>query len=143
MDASGAREATIQAYQLHASALSAYAHQLTRNEGLAQDAVQETFLHLFLALMQGEDIKSTDRWLHRVAHNYICETQKSTTVRKAVSLDDAPEDRLRDDRASPESGRISEWVESARMVLAPREWECVHLRAEGFDYTEIAAELAI
>ena len=86
MDASGAREATIQAYQLHASALSAYAHQLTRNEGLAQDAVQETFLHLFLALMQGEDIKSTDRWLHRVAHNYICETQKSTTVRKAVSL---------------------------------------------------------
>ncbi len=142
MDASRARETTIQAYQLHASALSAYAHGLTRNEGLAQDAVQETFLRLFLALMQEEDIKSTGAWLHRVAHNYISETLKSTTVRKAVSLDDAPEERLRDDR-SPGSDRISEWVESARMLLAPREWECVQLRAEGFDYTEIAAELAI
>ncbi len=143
MNASRAREATIQAYQSHASALSAYVHRLTRNEELAQDAVQETFLRLFIALMQGEDIKSTGAWLHRIAHNYICETLKSTTVRKAVSLDDAAEDRLRDDRASPESDRISEWVESARMLLAPREWECVHLRAEGFDYTEIAAELEI
>jgi RNA polymerase sigma factor (sigma-70 family) len=143
MNASRAREATIQAYQLHASALSAYVHRLTRNEELAQDAVQETFLRLFIALMQGEDIKSTGVWLHRIAHNYICETLKSTTVRKAVSLDDAAKDRLRDDRAGPESDRISEWVESARMMLAPREWECVHLRAEGFDYTEIAAELEI
>jgi len=29
------------------------------------------------------------------------------------------------------------------MMLAPREWQCVELRAEGFDYTEIATELAI
>jgi DNA-directed RNA polymerase specialized sigma24 family protein len=29
------------------------------------------------------------------------------------------------------------------MLLAPREWQCVRLRAEGFDYTEIATELAI
>ena len=143
MDASQARETTVQAYQLHASALSEYAHRLTRNEELAEDAVQETFLRLFLALMQGEDIKSTGAWLHRVAHNYIGDTLKSSTVRKAVSLDDATEDRLRDDRSNPGSDRISEWIESARMLLAPREWECVHLRAEGFDYTEIAAELAI
>lgn len=143
MDASQARETTIQAYQLHASALSAYVHGLTRNEELAQDAVQETFLRLFLTLMQGEDIKSTGAWLHRVAHNYISETLRSTTVRKAVSLEDAPQERLRDDRADPGSDRISEWVESARLVLAPREWECVHLRAEGFDYTEIAEELEI
>jgi RNA polymerase sigma factor (sigma-70 family) len=143
MDASLAREATIQAYQVHASALSAYTNKLTRNEGLAEDAAQETFLRLFLALMQGEDIKNLGPWLHRVAHNYVYETLKSTTVRKSISLDDAAEDRLRDDRATPGPNRISEWVESARMLLAPREWQCVHLRAEGFDYTEIAAELSI
>ena len=143
MDASHARETTVQAYQLHASALSAYVHQLTRNEELAEDALQETFLRLFLALMQGEDIKGTGPWLHRVAHNFISDTLKSATVRKVVSLYDATEDRLRDDWSTPGSDRISEWVESARMLLAPREWECVHLRAEGFDYTEIAAELSI
>ena len=143
MDANGAREETIRAYQLHAGALLGYAHRLTRDDALAQDAVQETFLRYFLALMQEESIQNARAWLHRVVHNYICETVRSAAVRKAVSLEDAGEDRLRDERATPGSDRIGDLVEGARLLLAPREWQCVQLRSEGFDYTEIAAELAI
>lgn len=143
MDASWAKECTIRAYQAHAGALLGYAHRLTRDDALAQDAVQETFLRFFLALMQGEDIQSQRAWLHRVVHNYVCETVRSAAVRKAVSLDDAGEDRLRDERDIPGADRVADWVEGARVLLAPREWQCVQLRAEGFDYTEIAAELAI
>ena len=140
MDAASAREATIDAYQQHAAALAGYAHRLTRDNGLAQDVVQETFLRFFLALLQGETIKSPNAWLHRVAHNYACETQRSATVRKAVSLEDFPEEAL---SGPTQSEPMSDLAETARVLLAPREWECVHLRSEGFDYAEIAAELAI
>jgi RNA polymerase sigma factor (sigma-70 family) len=143
MNAQSAREKTIQAYQLHAGMLLAYAHRLTRDDALAQDALQETFLRFFLALMQEEEIQNARAWLHRVAHNYICETLRSATIRTAVSLDDAGEDRLRDERSTPGADRAADWIEAARQLLAPREWQCVQLRAEGFDYTEIATELAI
>ena len=71
MDAQTARDETIQAYQWHASVVLAYAHKLTRDDALAQDAVQETFLRFFIALMQGEEIQNARAWLHRVAHNYL------------------------------------------------------------------------
>jgi RNA polymerase sigma-70 factor (ECF subfamily) len=143
MNAEKAREETIEAYRQHAGELLAYAHRLTRDDELAQDAVQETFLRFFLALMQREPIQHNRAWLHRVAHNYVCDTLRSATVRKAVPLEDAGEDSLRDERGAPGSDRAAEWIESARLLLAPREWRCVQLRAEGFDYTEIAAALAI
>lgn len=143
MDAQGAREETIRAYQMHAAALLAYAHRLTRDKALAQDALQETFLRFFLALVQGEHMQNPRAWLHRVAHNYICDTLKSIGIRKAVPLEDAGEDQLRDERGVPGSDRAADWIEAARQLLAPREWQCVQLRAEGFDYTEIASELAI
>jgi DNA-directed RNA polymerase specialized sigma24 family protein len=54
MDVQSAREETIRAYQLHAGVLLAYAHRLTRDDALAQDALQETYLRFFLALVQGE-----------------------------------------------------------------------------------------
>jgi DNA-directed RNA polymerase specialized sigma24 family protein len=43
----------------------------------------------------------------------------------------------------PGADRVADWIESAKQLLAPREWECVQLRAEGFDYTEIATRLEI
>jgi len=43
----------------------------------------------------------------------------------------------------PGDDQAMDWIEAARVLLAPREWQCVQLRAEGFDYTEIATELAI
>ena len=143
MDASSARKATIDAYQTHAPALTGYAHRLTRDEGLAQDVVQETFLRFFLSLLQGEEIKNPSAWLHRVAHNYARETQRSAAVRQAVSLEDFPEEKWRDERSGTGVEGRMEWAQTARLLLAPREWQCVSLRAEGFDYTEIAAALAI
>jgi RNA polymerase sigma factor (sigma-70 family) len=143
IDAARAREETIRAYELHAGVLLGYAHRLTRDDALAQDAVQETFLRLFLAQMQEECILNMRAWLHRVAHNYVCETLRSAAVSRAVPLEDAGEQQLQDERAMPGADRMTDWIEAARMMLAPREFECIELRAEGFDYTEIAAQLAI
>lgn len=143
MDDQRAREETIEAYQTYGAAVLAYARRLTRDDALAQDAVQETFLRFFLARMQQDPIQSPRAWLHRVAHNYICEIFRSSAIRTAVSLDEAGEDRLQDLRAFPDTENWATSLEGLRSALAPREWQCLQLRAEGFGYTEIAAEMAI
>lgn len=143
MEVERAREETIQAYQVHAGAVLGYAHRLTRDDALAQDTVQETFLRYFLALMQDEQIQNVRAWLHRVAHNYVCETVRSAAIRKAVSIEDAGGDCFEDQRALPDAVQNGDWLDAVRSLLAPREWQCLQLRAEGFDYTEIAAELSI
>jgi RNA polymerase sigma factor (sigma-70 family) len=107
--------------------------------GLAQDAVQETFLRFFLERMQGETIRNPSAWLHRVLHNYICETVRSAAVQACVSLD---EETLGKARVAPETGNV-EWEKAFKNLLAPREFECLRLRTEGLDYIEIAAAMSI
>jgi RNA polymerase sigma factor (sigma-70 family) len=121
------------------SALVAYAHRLTSDTELAQDAVQETFLRFFLVRMQGEIIRNPSAWLHRVAHNYICETVRSSAVQACVSLD---EGTLGKAQVAPEAGNV-EWEEAFKNLLAPREFECLKLRTEGLDYSEIADAMSI
>lgn len=130
----------MEAYRELAGALSAYTHRLTSDSGLAQDAVQETFLRFFVALMQGEAIQNPSAWLHRVAHNYICETVRSSVVRASVALN--PEQGLEMAHPAPENEE-AEWREALQQLLAPREMQCLQLRTEGFDYTEIAAQMSI
>jgi RNA polymerase sigma-70 factor (ECF subfamily) len=133
------RRETIDAYLEFSGALTSYARRLTSDVGLAQDAVQETFLRFFLARMQGETIRNSSAWLHRVAHNYICEKLRSSAVQACVSLD---EEALGKAQIAPETGSV-EWEQAFKNVLAPREFECLRLRTEGLDYTEIAAAMSI
>lgn len=133
------RQETLQSYRELSGALTSYARRLTSDVELAQDAVQETFLRFFLARMQGETIRNPSAWLHRVAHNYICETVRSSAVRVCVSLD---EEALGKARVTPETG-VFEWEQAFKNLLAPREFECLRLRTEGLDYIEIAAAMSI
>lgn len=133
------RQETLKVYRDHCGALTSYAHRLTSDVGLAQDAVQETFLRFFLVRMQGEVIRNASAWLHRVMHNYICETVRSSAVQACVALDDQT---LGNAHVEPETGRV-EWEDAFRAILAPREFECLRLRTEGLDYTEIANAMSI
>lgn len=136
MDTEQLRQQTIEAYREFHHALAGYTRRLTSDAELAQDAVQESFLRYFLALMQGESIRNSSAWLHRVAHNYICETMRSSAVRACVALCE--------ETVSVEPKIMeAEWDDAFRNLLAPREFECLRLRTEGFDYTEIAAAMSI
>ena len=134
-----ARQATLDAYREHAGAVRAYTHRLTQDASLAQDAVQETFLRYFLALLQGEQIRHCSAWLHRVAHNYICQTLRSSAVRSCVEL---TEEIAETASVSPTTAE-TEWDEAFQRLLAPRELQCLRMRTEGLDYTEIAAAMSI
>lgn len=126
-------------YRELSGALTAYACRLTSDVALAQDAVQETFLRFFLVRMQGEIIRNPSAWLHRVAHNYICETVRSSAVQACVALD---EEVLGKAQVAPEDGNF-EWEQALKNLLAPRELECLRLRTEGLDYIEIADAMSI
>ena len=133
------RQETLEVYRHHSGALTSYARRLTSDPALAQDAVQETFLRFFLVRMQGEIIRNSSAWLHRVLHNYICETVRSSAVQACVALD---EETLGKAHAEPETGNI-EWEDAFKAMLAPREFECLRLRTEGLDYVEIANAMSI
>ncbi|WP_109488950.1 RNA polymerase sigma factor [Occallatibacter savannae] len=133
------RQEALEAYREHSAALLAYARRLTSDPGLAQDAVQETFLRFFLVRMQGETIRNNSAWLHRVLHNYIVETVRSVAVQACVALTDGA---LGGAHVEPETGSI-EWESAFKAMLAPREFECLKLRTEGLDYFEIADAMSI
>ena len=104
----------------------------------AQDMTQESFLKLYVALREGQQIENPRAWLYTVAHNL------------AVNA------RLRDARVfeisevgaeNPESLVLaSERMDQLRLAignLSPQQRSCLHLRAEGFRYREIAGILGI
>lgn len=133
------RQETLEVYRDHSGALTSYARRLTSDVGLAQDAVQETFLRYFLVRMQGDTIRNPSAWLHRVVHNFIVETVRSSAVQACVALDEGVLEKA---QVQPETGSV-EWEDAFRAMLAPREFECLKLRTEGLDYVEIADAMSI
>ena len=133
------RQEALEAYREHSAALIAYARRLTSDPALAQDAVQESFLRFFLVRIQGETIRNNQAWLHRVLHNYIVETIRSSAVQACVALD---ESSVGEALVQPQTGNI-ELENAFKAMLAPREFECLKLRTEGLDYTEIADAMSI
>lgn len=128
-------------YRATAANLFRYGLLLTRNVGLAQDAVQETFLKYYIYRRQGE-LQAERAWLFRVLRNYILDQQKSHGTKMSVSLDAARD--YQDGAHSPEKAfERSEAVNLALEILSPRELQCLQLRTEGFSYKEIAGILAI
>lgn len=138
-DAELLRQETLQVYREASGTLTAYARRLTADVELAQDAVQEAFLRFFLIRMQGETIRNPSAWLHRVLHNYIVETVRSSAVQACVALD---EEVLGKASVEPKTANI-EWEDTFKAMLAPREFECLKLRTEGLDYIEIANAMSI
>jgi RNA polymerase sigma-70 factor (ECF subfamily) len=110
----------------------------------ADEIVQETFLQLFQHLCSGFRVNNARAWAFRVAHNMAvncAESQKrvmhatpeewqglaATLVDPALN----PEERLL------EKERITR-LHAATEELSPQQRYCLHLRAEGFRYREIA-----
>ncbi len=129
-------------YRTTARQLFRYGLLLSRNVGLVEDAVQETFLKFHVQREQRGAIQDQKAWLFRVLHNYILDQQKSHSTKMSVDLKAAYE--CADKAQSPE--RVFQYSEAMRLALAllsPREMQCLQLRAEGFSYKEIAGILVI
>ena len=133
---------TLQLYQDNAEGLLRYATLLTKDRSAAQDAVQETFLRYFVFCSQNRTIDNERAWLFRVLKNFVLDRMKASSEKNRVSLEDVLEPP--DLNQNPESDlqKDQAWKRMAA-ILSPRELECLRLRAEGFDYGEIASIMEV
>jgi RNA polymerase sigma-70 factor (ECF subfamily) len=142
-DIEAVRLAVLEAYKRYAGGLSEIAMALARNRALAQDVLQETFLRYFLTRMHGEVIANERAWLDRVMRDLILDWKRSAEVQAGVALEDAGSatGETPEDRESGNHGLTR--ALTAMRFLAPREQECIQLRAQGLAYQEIASAMQV
>ena len=112
----------------------------------AQEGTQEVFLRLYVALRKsGETILNQRAWVFRVAHNLALTLRSEETAFRP--LDPALEATLADSSRGPESRLIDREklvrMQRALESLSPQQRQCLHLRAEGLRYQEIADTLGV
>ncbi len=141
-ESSGLEGLVVALYREHAAGLMRYAMTFTPSQELAEDAVQECFLRLFVALRDGREIASPRPWLYRVLRNLMldCLRSQSGAVVLLKGTGAGGEGRQSDAELLLQCEEI---CDSVRGVLSPRELECLQLRLEGFGYKEIAGTLQI
>lgn len=113
--------------------------------GDAQDLTQEVFLRLLQSLRKGSEIENLRAWAFRVAHNLAMNSH--TRHRSVDPLDAWLEQNTPAAGPSPEHSVIAAEaglrLREALATLSPQQRQCLHLRAEGLRYREIAETAGI
>ena len=113
----------------------------------AEDVMQETFLSLFHHLTLGRSRANLRGWLFRVAHNLAL--RKRRAHRTLTLAFDGEEVLARQPAAghNPEVdfafNQLHRQLRAVFAALPEQERRCLHLRAEGLTYREIAEVLQI
>jgi RNA polymerase sigma-70 factor (ECF subfamily) len=126
-----------------------YLMRKTHNTGRAEDLTQETFLRLCRHLLDNKPLENPKAWLFTVANNLVIDFARSDG--NAIDLDERNWREIEESRSAmgsdPESLLIqNERLDRLKMAvlnLTQLQRECLHLRAEGLRYREIAELLAI
>lgn len=114
----------------------------------ADDIIQDAFVQLFRVLQSGSTIHNPRSWVFRVARNMSLNLQKRERRMVSVS-DEEPIARLIAKQTTVGPEEIFLRKERLRVLagaiarLPQRQRECLHLRAEGLRYREIAEVLGI
>jgi RNA polymerase sigma-70 factor, ECF subfamily len=110
----------------------------------AQEAAQEVFLRLYVSLKKGDVIGNVRAWIFRVAHNLGLDIRAKERFRP---LEPTMEAVLRDGSRGIEMDLIEQerrnQLGKAWKTLSPQQRQCLHLRAEGLRYREIAEAMGI
>ena len=126
-----------------------YILRKTRDSGQAEDITQETFLRLFRHLGKDHPLDNPKAWLFTVANNLAVDAGRSD--RHFKELDETTWKNIEESRsglqADPEKLMLQrerlDRLHIAVLNLTPLQRECLHLRAEGLLYREIAGLLEI
>ena len=129
--------------QLHVPVFR-YLLRKTRDSGQAEDITQETFLRLFRHLREDRLLENPKAWLFTVANNLAVDASRDESHIK--DLDEATWKNIEESRsglqADPEKLLLQrerlDRLHIAVLNLTRLQRECLHLRAEGLRYREIA-----
>jgi RNA polymerase sigma-70 factor (ECF subfamily) len=126
-----------------------YLLRKTRDPGQAEDITQETFLRLFRHLRENRLLDNPKAWIFTVANNLAVDASRNESHIK--DLDEATWKEIEKSRsglqADPEKLALQrerlDRLHIAVLNLTPLQRECLHLRAEGLRYREIAGLLEL
>ena len=109
----------------------------------AQELAQDSFLRLHMRMSEGEPIENPRAWLYRVAHN----SARRHHMREPVFDQMDPDIGIAGSAPDPETALIEQERRSAVVAavrdLSPQQRNCLHLRAQGLRYREIAETMGI
>ncbi len=143
------REFVSRAYEENRDVVYRYLVALGTERAVAQELAQEVFLRLFVAARKGKQIQNVRAWVFAVASNLALNHLRAETYRPAFSGDDVA--RWLDSRGQPGTDPEKALLERERATalqgaigaLSARQQVCLHLRAEGFRYHQIAKILGV
>jgi len=124
-----------------------YLLRKTQDSGRAEDITQETFLRLFRHLRENRSLDNPKAWIFTVANNLAVDASRGESHIK--DLDETTWKQIEESRsgfqADPETLMLQreglDRLHIAVLNLTPLQRECLHLRAEGLRYREIAGLL--
>jgi RNA polymerase sigma-70 factor (ECF subfamily) len=109
----------------------------------AQELAQDSFLKLYLKMSRGEAVENPRAWLYQVAHHSAIRQHQREPVFDQIGS----HIRLAEPGMDPESALIDRQRSLALVAavrdLSPQQRNCLHLRAQGLRYREIAATIGI
>ena len=149
LSAEGREEFVCHAYEQHRVAIYRHMIAIGLDPNSAQDLTQETFLSLFESLSKGQRIQHLRSWLFSVASRLGVRHLEKLRGEAIVSVPDMADliSALVDEAEGPEQSALTaerkRALATAMQTLSPQQRVCLHLRAEGLRYREIAEATAL
>jgi RNA polymerase sigma-70 factor (ECF subfamily) len=143
------RELVTRAYEENRDALYRYFVSLGADPTVSQDLTQEVFLRLYVESGKGKHIHNARAWMFTVASHLALNHLRADHYWISITGDDVA--RWLESQAQPGADPEKAVLERERAValqnaisnLSPQQKVCLHLRAEGFRYREIAKILGV
>jgi RNA polymerase sigma-70 factor (ECF subfamily) len=146
----GHRQQIIRLFRDIRTPLYCYLVSIGTQPDKAEDLIQEAFFRLNKQLELGSKIDNPRAWLFRVAHN-LCVSMHRVERRwngePAIAAEKSERPPQADPRPNPEELYIRRermrQLDEGMARLTEQQRQCIHLRAEGLRYREIAVVLGI
>ena len=110
---------------------------------VSEEIAQEVFLSLFQHLRQGKSRAHLRGWIFRVGHNLALKERQRATRRPQTHLDEQRACSQPNPEQSAAAAQRHRRLMAIVQALPAQDQHCLHLRAEGLTYREIAHVLGV
>src|ERR1041384_5947200 len=131
-------------YAAHGGELYRFAVRSLGDRGLAEEAVQETFVRAWRAADRFDDeLGSLRTWLFAIVRNVVIDLSRARAVRPGLSSTDGEPDALFVDEAFDRAPPAWQGEEALRMLSEEHRAALVEVHYKGRPYSDVAQALGV